>query len=241
MTTISKKVKAVFALIFLGMLIFVVIVNITEFCTLEAVTVDGRVLEKWNKKSLLIKDKSILRQPLNEFKENSLADEKILKLDYKYNWPHTLTVELNTISPECLLLDRNSDELYGLDEQGRVFPFKPELVDWERPVLTGISVRKMYQCPSEIRLREVLPALSQLRNEKENFFRLIEQVDFSSKDFIEVAIAGHEHVVRVRADFFYEDMNRYVDFAAKYNQELEGIRIIDLRQDGQIVTKGKKA
>lgn len=241
MTSISKKVKAVLALILLGMLIFVIIVNFTEFCTLEAVTVDGQGPGKWNKKSLLIKDKSILRQPLKEFKENSLADEKILKLDYKYVWPHTLNVEVNTISPECLLLDRNNGVLYGLDEHGRVFPLKPELVDWERPVLTGISIRKMYQCPSEIRLREVLPALSQLRSEKENFFRLIEQVDFSSNDFIEVAIAGHEHAVRVRSDYFLGDMKRYVDFAAKYNQELEGIKVIDLRQDGQIVTKGKKA
>lgn len=241
MTAISKKVKMVFVLMLLGMLALVITVNFTEFCTLEAVTVDGRHMEKWNKESPLIQDKSILRQPLEEFEVSSWADEKTLKLDYKYAWPHTLNVKLNSISPECFLLDRNSAVLYGLDANGRVFPLKPNVVDWERPVLTGISIRKLYQCPSDVRLFEVLPALDQLRSEKANFFRLIEQVDFGSDDFIEVAIAGHEHAVRVRADRFYDDINRYVDFVAKYHQQLEEIKVIDLRQDGQIVTKGKKA
>ncbi len=241
MTAIGKKATVVFGSVLLGMIALVIVVNFTELCTLEAVTVDGQNPHKWNMKSLLIRDKSILRQPLDEFMQNSMADETILKLDYRYAWPHTLNVKLNSISPECLLLDRYSAVLYGLDEHGRVFPLKPDFVNWECPVLTGIGIKKMYQCPFDIRLREVLPALNQLRSENANFYRLIEQVDFGSNEFIEVAIAGHKHAVRVRSDFFYEDMNRYVDFAAKYHQQLEGIKVIDLRQDGQIVTKGKKA
>jgi len=240
MTTIRKKTKIILALTISGMTLVVLIAGYTEVCTLRAVTVDGQSVEKWNKKSPLVEGKSILRQPLNGFVESSLADEKTLKLDYKYVWPHTLNVQLNSISPDCLLLDRNSATLYGLDEKARVLPLKPEFVDWERPVLTGIRVRKVYQCPSDIRLRKVLPALDKLRSEKTNFYRLIEQVDFASKDFVEVTVAGHEHTVRVRAEFFYDDINRYVDFVARYQPQLEGIKVIDLRHDGQIITKGKK-
>ena len=240
MTAISKKTKFLFALTLSGMLIVILIVGFTEVCTLRAVTVDGQSVEKWNKKSPLEADKSILRQPLKDFVKNLLADDKTLKLDYKYSWPHTLNVKLNSISPDCLLLDRNSATLYGVDEKARVLPLQPEFVDWERPVLTGISVRKVYQCPTDIRLRKVLPALDKLRSEKTNFYRLIEQVDFASKDFVEITVAGHEHTVKVRAECFYDDILRYVDFVARYQPQLEGIKVIDLRQDGQIVTKGKK-
>ena len=240
MTAMGKKTKLVFAVILSGMLTVVLMVGFTEVCTLRAVTVDGQSVEQWNKKSQLEENKSILRQPLKEFVESSLADEKTLKLDYKYSWPHTLNVKLNSISPDCLILDRNSTTLYGLDKNARVLPLKPEFTDWERPVLTGIKVRKMYERPSDIRLREVLFALNKLRSENVNFYRLIEQVDFGSNDFIEVTVAGHEHAVRVRAEFFYDDINRYVDFVARYQPQLEGIKVIDLRRDGQIVTKGKK-
>lgn len=241
MTAISKKTKLVLVLTVFGLGLGVLIVSFTEVATLRAVTVDGESVEKWSKKSPLVENKSILRQPLKEFVESSFTDEKTLKLDYRYSWPHTLNVKVNLISPDCFLLDRNSSTLYGLDENARVLPLDPEIVDWERPVLTGIGVRKVYQRPSDIRVREVLFALDKLRSEKVNFYRLIEQVDFGSSEYIEVSVAGHEHTVRVRAESFYDDIKRYVDFVARYHPELEGIRVIDLRQDGQIVTKGKQA
>ena len=241
MTAISKKTKLVFAITLSTMLAVLLIVSFTEICTLRAITVDGQSIEKWNTKSPLEENKSILRQPLSDFVESTLADEKTLKLEYQYDWPHTLNINLNSISPDCLLLDRNSATLYGLDNRARVLPLKPEFVDWERPVMTGIRIRKIYECPSDIRLRKVLAGLDKLRSEKTNFYRLIEQVDFSSNDFIGVTLAGHEHIVRVHAESFFDDMNRYVDFVAKFHLQLEGIKVIDLRQDGQIVTKGKKA
>ncbi len=236
----ARKTKLIFALSILSMLTVVLVVSFTEVATLRAVTVDGESVEKWSKKSPLVENQSILRQPLKEFVESSFTDEKTLKLDYRYSWPHTLNVKVNLISPDCFLLDRSSSTLYGLDENARVLPLDAEFADWERPVLTGIEVRKMYQRPSDNRLHKVLLGLDKLRSEKVNFYRLIEQVDFGSSEFIEVSVAGHEHTVRVRAELFYDDIKRYIDFVARYNPELEGIKVIDLRQDGQIVTKGKK-
>jgi len=241
MTAISKKTKLVLALTVFGLGLGVLIVSFTQVATLRAVTVDGESVEKWDKKSPLVQGKSILRQPFAAFEQSSFANDQTLKLDYRYSWPHTLEVRVNSISPDCLLVDKYSSTLFGLDENGRVLPLKSELVDWERPIITGVGVSKLYRAPVDIRVRKVLAALDKVRSNRMNFYRLIEQIDFASKDYVEVTIAGHEHTVRLRAEFFYDDINRYLDFVARFHPELEGIKVIDLRQDGQIVTKGKEA
>jgi hypothetical protein len=236
----NRKVKITICLSVLGMLSFVAVIRFTEVCTLEAVTINGENIDKWEKKSPFVPNQSILRQPFAAFVESSLANEQTLKLDYRYSWPHTLNVRVNSISPDCILLDKLSSTFFGLNENGRVLPFTPELVDWERPIVTGLSVRKLYQDLSDIRVRKVLAALRKVQSDRINFYRLIEQIDFAAKDYVEVTIAGQGHTVRLRAEFFYDDINRYLDFVARFHPELQGIRVIDLRQDGQIVTKGKK-
>jgi hypothetical protein len=241
MMALNKKTKIVMVLTLAGMLALVAVVGFTEVCTLQAVTINGESIDKWDKKSSLVQNKSILRQPFETFEQSSFANEQTLKLDYRYSWPHTLNVRVNSISPDCLLLDKNSSTLFGLDKYGRLLPLKTELVDWERPIFTGVSISKLYRVPADIRVLKVLGALDKVRSDRMNFYRLIEQIDFASNDYVEVTIAGHGHTVRLRAEFFYEDINRYLDFVARFHPELEGIKVIDLRQDGQIVTKGKKA
>lgn len=241
MIALSKKSKVVTLLTLAGIVASVGLISFTEICNLQAVTLNGEKVEKWDKKLSLVPNKSILQQPFEDFVEISLADEETLKLDYRYAWPHTLLVRLNSISPDGLILDKNSAALFGLDKNGRIIPLKSEVVDWERPVFTGVKASKMYQCPTDLRVRKVLTALGKVRSERVNFYRLIEQVDFNSKDYVEVSLAGHEHTVRLRAEFFYEDIIRYLDFVARFRPALDGIKVIDLRQDGQIITKGKKA
>ncbi|HEX2897931.1 MAG TPA: hypothetical protein VHP63_07780 [candidate division Zixibacteria bacterium] len=241
MIAISKKTKLVSMLTLLGIVASVGLVSYTEICNLQAVTLNGEKIEKWDKKLPLVQNESILQQPFAEFVQTSLADDETLKLDYRYSWPHTLLVRVNSISPDGLILDKNSAALFGLDKNGRIIPLKSEVVDWERPVFTGVNASKMYQGPADLRVRKVLSALGKIRSERVNFYRLIEQIDFNSKDYVEVSLAGHEHLVRLRAEVFYEDINRYLDFVARFRPALEGIKVIDLRQDGQIITKGKKA
>ncbi len=237
---ISRKSKVMTAVALTALFVAVGLAGFTEVCNLQAVTINGETAPQWPKESPLVKDKSILRQPFNKFVESSLADEETLKLDYRFSWPHTLYVRVNSISPDCLLLDKFSSTLFGLDKNGRVIPLKAEMVDWERPIITGVGVKKLYHHPADIRVRKVLAALDQVRGGKMNFYRLIEQIDFAAKEYVEVTIAGQEYTVRLRAESFYDDINRYVDFVARYQPRLEGIKVIDLRQDGQIVTKGKK-
>jgi len=241
MIALTKKTKVVSMLTLLGIVASVALVSFTEICNLQAITLNGEKFEKWDKKLTLLQNKSILRQPFEDFVQASLADDETLKLDYRYSWPHTLMVRVNSISPDCLILDKNSAALFGLDKNGRIIPLKTETVDWERPVFTGVSASKLYQGPADLRVRKVLMALNKIRSERVNFYRLIEQVDFNSKDFVEVSLAGHEHIVRLRAEVFHEDINRYLDFVARFRPALDGIKVIDLRQDGQIITKGKRA
>jgi len=241
MYEISKKTKVLTALALAGMFGAVALVHFTKICNLHAVTINGETTKEWTKKTPLEKDRSILRQPFGQFIESSFANEQTLKLDYRYSWPHTLNIEINSINPDCLLLDQNSSTVYGLDRIGRVLPLESERIDWERPVLTGAGVRKIYDFPTDIRVREVVRALDELRSERINFYRLIEQIDFASEDYLEIRIAGSPLIVRLRADFFHEDINRYIEFVARFRPDLKGIKVIDLRQNGQIVTRGNKA
>ncbi|MGH8014785.1 MAG: cell division protein FtsQ/DivIB [Candidatus Zixiibacteriota bacterium] len=225
----------------IGALAVVSIIKFTEVCNLQAVTINGKTPDQWDKKTPLIKDKSILRQPLDEFVLSSFANDQTLKLDFRYDWPHTLNVKVNSISPDCLLLDKYTSTLFGLDKSGAVLPLSPDLIDWERPVFTGVGVNKLYQLPQDIRVHAVVNALAETKSQKLNFYRLIEQIDFDSPDFLEVRIAGCPQIVRLRAEFFYEDINRYIDFVARFQPQLDGVKVIDLRQNGQIITKGKRA
>lgn len=240
MIGLSRKKKITIGLTMMALSVFVGIVALTDVCSIQAVTLNGQDIPDWYDKSPLETDKSVLQQPLIEFVRQSLDDIQTLKVDINYSWPHTLNVELNNISPDCLIVDRQSGTLYGLDKNCRVIPLKDNLVDWERPLFTGVRVHKLYEFCTDIRSRSVVSALELIRKERINFYRLIEQIDFSSKDNLEITIAGHSHKIWLRSQYFYEDINRYVDFAARYNLKLDSISIIDLRQSGQVVAKGRK-
>jgi hypothetical protein len=240
MIKLKRNHKIAISIVIVGLTVLVGVVSFTNVCSIQAVTLNGKNLTNWYENSTLDIDKSVLKQPLAEFIEHSLDDDKTLKVDISYSWPHTLNVELNSISPACLIIDSKSGNLYGLDDNCRIIPLKDKLVDWERPLFTGIEVKKLYDFCSDVRSRSVIEALGKIRKDRINFYRLIEEIDFSTKDFLQVTIAGHDHTIRLRSQYFFEDINRYVDFAARYNLRLDSIRVIDLRQSGQIVAKGRR-
>ena len=241
MIQISKRTRlSVYAIVF-SMVLAVAVISFTDVSTIEAVSLSGTLVNDWAKKFNLKKNSSVLDQPYDELTEQMLRPDSALKIEISFSWPHTLKLELNSITPCCLLLDKKSGRIFGLDKNCRVVPLAETAVDWERPLFTGIDNIKLYEVCSSSRLRRVLGALEKLREENINFYRLIEQIDFAKNNRIEIIISGLDHKVWVSADRTQGDLNRYLEFISGFELDLENIRLIDMRLEQMVITREKGA
>ena len=241
MIQISKRTRlSVYAIIF-SMMLAVAVISFTDVSTIEAVSLGGIAVRDWTAKYNLKKNTSVLDQPYDKLTERMLRPDSALKVEISFSWPHTLKLELNSITPCCLLLDKKSGSIFGLDKNCRVVPLAESAVDWERPLFTGIDNIKLYEVCSSSRLRRVLEALEKLREENINFYRLIEQIDFAKNNRIEIIISGLDHKVWVSADRTFGDLSRYLEFISGFELDLENIRLIDMRLEEMVITREKGA
>ncbi len=241
MIQISKKTRlSVYAIIF-SMMLAVAVISFTDISTIEAVSLGGTAVKGWPAKYNLKKNTSVLNQPYDKLTERMLRPDSALKVEISFSWPHTLKLELNSITPCCLLLDKKSGRIFGLDKNCRVVPLAESAVDWERPLFTGIDNIKLYEVCSSSRLRRVLEALEKLREENINFYRLIEQIDFAKNNRIEIIISGLDHKVWVSVDRTLSDLNRYLEFISGFELDLANIKLIDMRLEQMVITREKGA
>lgn len=240
MRIFSKRVKLLlaFAVVFTGALLGVV--NFTEVCRLEAVTLNDETIDDWRRQFDMLNEKSVFRQPLDSLTQVLLAKEGIFKVDISYSWPHTLDIRTNTFAPVCFVLDKTSGMLYGLDRDGRLIPLENAALDWERPVLTGVNAGSLLGYCEDVRVKVIVDQLERLHRNRLDFYRLLDEIDFEATDYVQVSITGLPFGLKVRAEQFLEGLNRFVDFITRFNPDLEGVRRVDLRFDDMIIcARGK--
>ena len=241
MIQISKKTRLFFYAIAISMALAVAVISFTDVSTIEAVSLSGTVVKGWAEKYNLKKNTSVLNQPYDKLAEEMLRPDSALKVEISFSWPHTLKLELNSITPCCLLLGQENGRIFGLDKSCRVIPLAETAVDWERPLFTGIDKIKLYEVCSDSRVKRVLNDLEKLRVENINFYRLIEQIDFEKDNRIEIMVSGLDHKVWVSADRTLGDLNRYLEFITGFELDLENIKLIDMRLEEMVITREKGA
>ncbi|MCH9025269.1 MAG: hypothetical protein IH931_08040 [candidate division Zixibacteria bacterium] len=241
MIQISKRTRLFVYAIAISMVLAVAVISFTDVSTIEAVSLSGTVVKGWTEKYNLKKNTSVLYQPYEKLTEQMLRPDSALQVEISFSWPHTLNLQLNSITPCCLLLDKKNGRIFGLDKNCRVVPLAETTVDWERPLFTGIEKIKLYEVCSVSRVRRVLDALEKLRVENINFYRLIEQIDFGKDNRIEIMVSGLDHKVWVSADRTLGDLNRYLEFISGFELDLENIRLIDMRLEEMVITREKGA
>ncbi len=233
--SIPKEIRILLAVIVVGAAGFAAIVRFTDVCRLRAVTLNGLPVTSFDQNLGLNPHTTIFQQPLDSVADVLLAQNGIRKVDIAYTLPNALRITTNSLTPVCMLLDETTGLLYCLDATGRVLPLDNTLQDWERPVLTGTRVRRLYEFCSDMRVGMVVPQLENLRAEHGDVYKLIHEVNFDDPGFLTVTIAGLPCAIRVAPNRFEDRMDDFIHFMQQYNSEPYTAAAFDLRYDNVIV------
>lgn len=238
MIPLPRKIKfAAIGLMLCGIAVFV-LVNFTKVCQLEAVTLDGKSVENFNKKLGLKPDADVLDQPLDSLSDVLLAKKGIVKVDIDFVVPHGIEIRTNQFTPCCFILDSENERLLGLSDEGRVVTIPDGQQNWEHPTLTNVKVGKLYaHCPDS-RVDIILPQLRRLEGGHIDLYRLITEIDFANSNYLVVTISGLPFRLKVSVDRFADQLDELIEFIEKFSPDLTETKFVDLRFDDMIIRTG---
>jgi hypothetical protein len=237
MKRLSNRMKIGLAAASLVGIALVVMVNHTEVCRLHAVTVDDAPIENWAQSYPMLDSSRGPLQSIQSVAEKMLEDTNVYKVDLSWSLPHRLNINTNRFVPECFLLDTKTAQLHGVDDHGRVVPLSRPVDNWERPVLTGLTVRSMFERCGDPRVEVIAQKLIQLRHEHRDLYRMIEEINFSDKLGLTVTVAGLPYHLKLRAETLIEDVDRFARFISLFSVDLEQVSLLDLRFDDMVICK----
>lgn len=221
-------------------LALVVLINFTDVCNLQAVTLNGRDLPDWRDRYSLSADKVVFRQPLASVSQDLLSCDSIVRVDFDYDLPGTLKIRTNAFEPACYVVDRTSGRLRGLNRQGRIIRLGQDGLTWDHPVLTSVDAAKLYTFCTDSRVRLLLPQLARLMDDNRELYRTIEEIDFQSEDYLTVSVSGLPYRLLVTAGSFEDQMNEFVRFLEQFETNQAETKTLDLRNDNMIVARGAR-
>jgi hypothetical protein len=235
MNWLPKEIRIILAVIVLGAIGLAAAVQYTDICRLQAVTLNGRTISAPQQELGLYPERTIFQQPLDSLADALVSRNGIRQADIAYSLPNSLRITTNDLAPVCMLLDQPTGLLYALDATGRVLPLDKSSQDWERPVLTGVSTRRMYDFTSDSRVGQVVPQLEQLQKDHGDVYRLIREVDFSRPDYLTVSVSGLPCAIKVTSDRFQIRMDEFIHFMQQYDPQPYTASAFDLRYDDMII------
>lgn len=241
MNRLSDKMKLGLAVASVVGIALVIVVNYTDACRLHEVMVNEAVVEDWRRQYPMLDTNRGPLQSIQSIAEKMLEDTNVYKVDISWSLPHRLDITTNRFIAECFLLDMKTARLHGLDDHGRVVPLTRPVDNWERPVLTGLTVRSMFERCEDTRVEVVTLKLIQLRREHRDLFRLIEEISFADQFGLTVAIAGLPYRLKLRAETMIEDLDRFARFITRFGVDLEEVRGMDLRFNDMIICERSKS
>lgn len=219
---------------------FVIMMEFTDWHRLEAVTLDGEEIKDPQRALGLNPRSSVLEQPLQEVAARLLANDQTVKVDFNYSLPGSLRIETNRFTPICHVLDKSSGRLFGLNHQGRVVPLREDYCDWEHPVITGVSAGRIFDLCDDPRVALLAPQLVQLADDNVELFRLIDEIDMSSRTFITLTMSGLPFTLKADAAAFLDQTLEFVRFLERYDSEVATAKVIDLRFANMIVQESRR-
>lgn len=201
---------------------------------LQAVTLDGRPIENPRKQLGLNPEASVLNQPLESAAKLLLLDDKTARVDIDIDLPSSLHIRTNRFTPVCLVLDRTSGRLLGLNSDGRIVPLDDNYQDWEHPIITGVSADKVFVRCDDPRVGLIVPQLQVMADENQQLYRLIEEIDLSSPVDVGVNVSGLPYELKVSAEGFATQTTDFLQFMEIYQTNIDSSRQVDLRYSNLI-------
>jgi hypothetical protein len=217
-----------------------VLVELTDWDRLEAVTLNERQVSDWESRFSLDPEGSLFEQPLSDLATGLLEDTAIARVDFEYSLPGTLRIKTNRFTLSCFILDRATGRLHGLNRQGRLIPLAASQNDWEHPVLTGVRAGRLFKLCDDIRVGLIVEQLERLADDNPDLYRLIEEIDFSSEAYVMVSISGLPYRLKANADVFYDQLTGFIRFVEKYQSCVDDASEYDLRFDNMIIKSSRR-
>ncbi|KAA3635061.1 MAG: hypothetical protein DWP97_05580, partial [Calditrichaeota bacterium] len=174
-------------------------------------------------------------QPADSVVATLLEKKSIYKVDLSYMLPNEIEIKTNNYEPVCFGLDRFSGTIYGITDEGRIVSLKNCTYNWDNPILTSISVPKVYGFATDFRVKNIVKELLKLQKQNLDLYKLIDEIDFGNSYFLKVSIDGLSYRLKLRSDNFINDLNKFISFVTKYNPDLTQVKLVDLRFDEMII------
>lgn len=238
MNSMAKEVRILFAAIGLGLIGLVLLVQYTDICRLQAVTLNGEPMKQWDQTLGLAPSRNLFRQPLDSVADAMLTRNGIVHVDIKYQLPNGLSITTNDLEPVCYVLDDFSGMLYGVDQTGRCVVVEQATIDWEQPILTGVRVRGIHEFCADSRVMVLVPQLLTLQRDYPDIYRLIEDVNLSNPEYVRVHISGLRYSLRLPSDNFAARFTDFQKFMGRFKPATDGIIAFDLTYDDMIIRVG---
>jgi len=228
--------------IFLGataLLVFglsmIVTVHFTEACRLTTVMLNGEPVENWRGQFTMLHPTSIVSQPVGRLASALLDRNDVFKVDVSYRLPGELDIRTNAFEPACYVVGQESGKLFGLTRYGRLISIDRDRLDWERPVFTGLVTGDLHTFCRDPRVKVTIDQLTVLRDERPDMYRLLDELDFGEPNYLRASISGLPFLLLVRSDRLVDDLDRFIEFAQRFQPDLAGVYRIDLRYDDMVI------
>jgi len=237
---LAGKTRLILSAMVVGGAALVGVLEFSQWQRLDAVTLDGRPVFNPQETLGLDPNTSVLKQPLNLAARYLLADDQTVRVDFDIILPASLNIRTNRFVPVCLVLDRLSGNLLGLNAQGRAVPLADDFDDWQQPLITGVTTNRVLQTCNDPRVAEVVAQLGQLADENKELYRLIDEIDLGDKDCAVVTCSGLPYRLRVSAKGLFEEVTGFFRFVETYQTNIDSAGMVDLRFTGMIVQEANE-
>jgi cell division septal protein FtsQ len=213
------------------------LIQYTDICRLQAVTLNGQKVQRVEELGLR-SNRPILAQPVDSLADALMTRSGITRVDIDYKLPNRIRITTNTLSPVCYLLDSKTGGIYGLEESGRVVPVKPDEIDWDAPLFTGVAVKRIHDFPPDGRVMQMLTQMKMLRQTDERLHAQIEEIDLSRTDYTTVVLANKSYRLKLRSEQFAEKYREFDLFMGSFRPETDSVTSFDLTYNDMIIRTG---
>lgn len=235
---IGREVKLLVGSLVLLALAAVLVIQYTDVCRLEAVTLNGQQVNQWYQRFGLRPDLTVIRQPVDSIANALLSEQGITRVEIQYRLPNMLNITTNRLDPVCYMIDRVTGTFFGLDESGRVVPIDISQSKWDMPIFTGLRVRRLHDYTDDYRANVVIPQLQQIKQTEPALYESIEEVDFSRPNYVGLGLSGRTFRLRLPAAQFTERFGEFNEFVSRYRPPLDSTSCFDLTYDDEIIRIG---
>lgn len=234
---LSKEVRILLSSIIACGIAAVLLVQYTDICNLQAVTLNGEKVRRVEELGLFA-SKPIVFQPVDSLADVLMTRRGITKVDIDYTLPNGLRITTNELEPVSYLLDSKTGNFYGLEESGRVVPIEMAGIDWNAPLFTGVTVKRMHEFPPDGRVMQILNQMRRLKEVDPRLYSEIEEIDLSSTEHVTLVLANKPYRLKLHSDQFEESYRKFDQFMTTFRPETDSVTSFDLTYNDLIIRSG---